>query len=47
MLELAPGDFVQILFSISDLSDDEVVTYLDLSNQMLATVRILTPPAKP
>jgi hypothetical protein len=46
ILELAPGDFVQILFTITDTTADaDIKTYTDLSDKMLATIKVL--PSKP
>jgi hypothetical protein len=40
MLELEPGDFVQILFTLSaDLSDAQVQQYIELSDRILATIK--------
>jgi hypothetical protein len=48
ILEIAPGDFVQILFSIADLSDADTRAYVNISNKMLATIKLLptTQPTK-
>jgi hypothetical protein len=44
ILELGPGDFVQILFTISDSPDADVKAYTDLSDRMLATIKLLPAP---
>ena len=46
ILELGGGKFVQILFTIPIVSPDDSQKYVDLSDRMLATVKILpTQPA--
>ena len=44
ILQLAPGDFVQILFTVAQLPDAQTKAYLAASDRMLATIK---PDAKP
>jgi hypothetical protein len=46
MLELSPGDFVQLIFSIPDLPADEVRTYQSLSKEIVKTVQLVKNDAK-
>ncbi len=41
MLEIAPGDFVQILFSISKMPDADLKTYVAATDRMLSSIKIL------
>ncbi len=41
ILELGPGDFVQILFSFSDLPPADLAAYKEMSDRMLASIKIL------
>jgi len=41
ILELAPGDFVQILFSISDVPDADLQAYQEACDKMLRSIKLL------